>query len=509
VSSPWPNGSLGLDGARPDRAVVDIGSNTVRLVVYSGPPRAPNSYLNEKVVAKLGRDIGDTGLIPDKAADLALAGLRRYRALLSDLGVRQVDVVATAAVRDAKNGGEFLEKVRALGLDARLLSGDEEARASATGVIAAFPGAHGVVADLGGGSLELVSVENGQDHHGESLSIGTLRLSALRKKGSASFKRVVHRAFDNAGWAAEHPGPLYMVGGTWRAFAKYAMLMSGHPLSDPHGLQLPVEEADRIAKKLVRTEAATLRELSGISSLRSVALPDAAALLRVMLAELAPTELVFSSWGLREGILYQRLPDLARRQDPLFAGMAHFTAPRGGSISRAAMIAGWTTAVANGDGPQSERLRLAATLLAQAAARLEPNIRIRHALNWALEKRWIGLDMPGRARIAAALIGACDKPALPSELLSLADERLLHEALGWGLAIRLCRRLGGGSRSSLANSALSIDGKTLVLDLDSAGAELLGDPVKADLETLAGWLGMDAEIRVDERLPTRGNLTLM
>ncbi|WP_305096812.1 Ppx/GppA family phosphatase [Croceibacterium aestuarii] len=509
MSSPWPSGSLDADGARPDRAVIDIGSNTVRLVIYCGPPRAPNTFLNEKVVAKLGRDIGESGLIPDKAAELALAGLRRFRALVTDLGVQQVDVVATAAVRDAKNGERFLENVRKLGLDVRLLSGDEEARASATGVIAAFPHAHGVVADLGGGSLELISVENGQDHDGQSLSIGTLRLGSLRKKGSASFKRTVHRAFAKAGWAAAHPGPLYMVGGTWRAFAKYAMLKSGHPLTDPHGLQLPVEEADRIAKRLVRTDPESLREVSGISSLRAVALPDAAALMRVMLVELAPTELVFSSWGLREGILYQRLPALARRQDPLLAGVAHFTAPHGASISRAAMIAGWTAPVANGDGAKSERLRLAATLLAQAAARLEPNIRLRHALDWALEKRWIGIDMPGRARLAAALVGACDKPALPSELLALADERLLHEALGWGLAIRLCRRLGGGSRISLASSSLSVESETLVLDLDAAGVELLGEAVRVDLETLAGWLGMSAEIRVDKRLPMRANLTLM
>ena len=509
MTSLRPAGSLGLEGARPDRAVIDIGSNTVRLVVYSGSPRAPDTFLNEKVVAKLGREIGDTGLIPEKAAELALAGLRRFRALVADLGVTQVDVVATAAVRDAKNGGEFLKKVRKLGLDARLLSGDEEARASATGVIAAFPDAHGVVADLGGGSLELVSVENGKDHHGESLPIGTLRLSTLRRKGAASFKRVVHRALDNAGWAAEHPGPLYLVGGTWRAFAKYAMLMTSHPLNDPHGLQLPVEEADRIAKKLVRIDAATLRKMGGISGLRAGALPDAAALLRVMLAELRPSELVFSSWGLREGILYNRLHELARRQDPLLAGISHFTVPRGGSISCAAMIAGWTAPAASGNGASSERIRLAATLLSQAAARLEPNIRLRHALDWALEKRWIGLDMAGRARIAAVLVGVCDKPALPSELLALADESLLHEALGWGLAIRLCRRIGGGSRMSLASSRLTVEDKTLVLEFDSSGAELLGDPVRVDLETLAGWLGMDAEIRVGSRLPMRENATLL
>jgi exopolyphosphatase/guanosine-5'-triphosphate,3'-diphosphate pyrophosphatase len=501
VTSAWPMGAIGAERTRPDRAVIDIGSNTVRLVIYAGAPRAPDTFLNEKVAARLGRDLGESGTIPDKAAEIALSALRRYHALIADIGVPQVDVVATAAVREAKNGPAFLERVRELGLDARLLGGEEEARASATGVIAAFPGAHGVVADLGGGSLELVSVENGADHHGESIPIGTLRLGALRRKGSASFKRMVHRAFARAGWAAAHPGPLYMVGGTWRSLAKYAMLRLGHPLSDPHGLALSVEDADRIARKLVRADPASLRAIGGLSALRAAALPDAATLLRIMLAELGPSELVFSSWGLREGLLYQRLSPLARKQDPLLAGMAQFTAPRGGSISRAAMIAGWTSAAANGDGASSERLRLAATLLALAAGRLEPNIRTRHALDWALHKRWIGLDMPGRARIAAALVGACDKPALPSELLSLADERQLHEALGWGLAIRLCRRIGAGSRLSLASSALFVEGGKIVLAFDKGGAELLGDSVRTDLETLAGWLGLDAEIRVERRLP--------
>ena len=482
----------------PDRAVIDIGSNTVRLVVYSGPQRAPNVWLNEKVVAKLGRDLADTGRIPEKAADMALVALRRYGALLSGLGVRQVEVVATAAVRDAENGREFLDRVRQLGLEPRLLSGEEEARASASGVISAFPGAHGVVADLGGGSLELISVEGEQSHQGVSLPLGTLRLGALRKRGSGEFKRTVHAALAAEGWASAHPGPLYMVGGTWRAFAQYAMLRLGYPLHDPHGLEMPVEQADHLAGKVMRADPAKLKEEAGLATMRAASLPDAAALLRCMLAELQPTALVFSSWGLREGLLHQKLTPLARRQDPLLAGVSHFAAPRGGSISRAATIAGWTAGVARGEGATSERLRLSAIMLALAAAGLEPNIRTRHALDWALHKRWIGLDMAGRAQIAAALVGACDKPALPSELLSLADEPLLREALGWGLAIRLCRRLGGGSRLSLAGSALADEGGKLVLWCDPSQADLIADTVRADLSALAGWLGKDAEIRVGE-----------
>lgn len=501
----WAGSAGVLGGARKkrDRAVIDIGSNTVRLVIFSGSMRAPEIALNEKVAARLGRELDETGLIPQKAADIALSALRRYRALTTDFGADQLEVVATAAVRDAKNGPEFLEEVKKIGLPARLLSGEEEARASASGVIAAFPGARGVVADLGGGSLELISFAKGASRKGESLPLGTLRLGSLRAGGPETFDRAVEQALADSGWAVEQPGPLYLVGGTWRALAKYAMLSLDHPLSDPHGLTLPVEEADRIAKKLMLANRESLRAISGISSLRAAALPDAAALLRAMLAELKPTELTFSSWGLREGLLYQRLAPLVRKQDPLLAGIAQFTAPRGGSISRAAIIAGWTADPLPHHGKNSERLRLAATLLALAAARLEVNIRTRHALDWALHKRWIGLDMTGRAVIGAALVGAAGRRALPSDLLALASEEDLHDALGWGLAIRLCCRLGGVSGTSLANSMLFAEEGNLVLALDKKSSQLLGDVVQDDLGALAGWLGMHPDVRVGTKLPLR------
>lgn len=482
--------------ARPDRAVVDIGSNTVRLVVYAGPRRAPLVWLNEKVTARLGRDLAESGLIPEKAARAALDALRRFKALLEALGVSDVEVVATAASRQAKNAEDFLEAVRGIGFQPRLLSGEEEARASASGVIGAFPGAQGVVTDLGGGSLELISIEGGRTHHGVSVPLGIFQLPGMRGRGFRDFDRAVRRVLDNAGWGDPHPGPLFMVGGTWRSVARYAMVSSHHPLSDPHGLQLSADEAEAMARRLMRADPLELKEIGGISSGRAGTLADAATLLRVLLADLQPTALVFSSWGLREGLLYEKLPEIARQQDPLLAAVNAFATPRGGPIAVATSLAGWTANMAAGEGASSERLRLAATMLALAAARLEPNIRTRHALDWALHKRWIGLDMPGRARIAAALVGACDKPALPSEVLQLADEAQLREALGWGLAIRLAQRIGGGSRHALLGMRLEYEDGTLVLSSDQASADLLGEMAAADLAALAGWLGAEAELRV-------------
>ena len=494
----------GLEGPRPDRAVIDIGSNTVRMVIYSGSPRAPDVWLNEKVTARLGRELATSGRMPDKAMHTALAGLARFAAIIEDIGVRDVRTVATAAVRDARNGAEFLERVRALGLSPRLLSGEEEARTSALGVIGAFPKARGVVADLGGGSLELVSVENGDIHHGTSLPLGTLRLPALRGDGEVPFRKAVVAVLEQARWARAHPGPLYMVGGTWRALAAFAMERANYPLTDPHGLVVSAAEADKIAKKLMRMDPAELSTISGITSSRAAGLPDAAAMLRVILSELEPDGLAFSAWGLREGVLFEEMPQAMREQDPLLAGISAFCAPRGATPSIAAMIAAWTADAASGSGNGAERLRLAATMLSLAAARVEPNMRVRHATDWALDKRWVALDHRGRAILATTVRASCGKPEIQPQLLALADEQTLREAAGWGLAIRLCRRIGAGSRISLLTSSLSRSEGRLELWLDASRAQLATDTVLADLKALASWLGLEHDLRTGSPEPAHG-----
>lgn len=480
------------------RAVIDIGSNTVRLVVYDGPQRVPRTMWNEKIVARLGRDLATTGRIPDEASEQALAALARFALLIRELGVTDVQTVATAAAREAENGGEFLERVRELGLAPQLLSGEEEVVAAAYGVIGAFPDARGVVADLGGGSLELVAVEDGACRDGATLPLGTLCLPALRAKETPGFKRAVKKAFAKAGGAAAQDGPLYLVGGTWRALAAYAMHSTRHPLTDPHGYHLDVQEADRIARDLARSDPAKLVEIEGIGSMRAPFLPDAAALLRVMLAEIGPEALVFSSWGLREGLLYRRLDALERAKDPLIVAVADFAAPMKSAITDAALMSAWVVGVAEPGGSESERLRLAGALLSLALHRVEPNFRTSQAVEWALDKRWIGLDAHGRAMLAAMMLGSCGKTSWPKRVAALAPDSDLRQAVGWGLAMRLARRMGATSRVSVTTSALERDGTSLVLRLDQSRAALAGEGVMRDLAALAEWLGLAPELRVAE-----------
>ncbi|WP_247711371.1 Ppx/GppA family phosphatase [Qipengyuania gelatinilytica] len=483
----------------PPRAVVDIGSNTVRLVMYEGTGRAPEVVWNEKVAARLGRDLSETGRIPEEAEREALEALGRYRLLIEDRGIEDVQTVATAAARDAENGADFLAKVASLGLEPRLLSGEEEACASAFGAIGAFPGMSGMVADLGGGSLELVAIGDGECKDAVSLQFGTLRLPALRAN-RPDFAETVHDAVSNVGWAKSHRGPLFMIGGTWRALAYYAMAEADYPLTDPHGYSISVEEALGLAARLVDAKPAKLMEISGISEMRAHYLPDAAALLGPMLAELEPECLIFSSWGIREGLLYSRLTDLQQKQDPLLSGVHAFCEPRDAPVTDATRVAGWTVDLANGGGKRNERLRLAAAQLAAALQRVEPNLRVNHATEWALDKRWIDCSARDRAMICAALFGSLGRTALPAKLRKIASDDDLREGVTWGLGFRLARRLGAGARVALSNSKLRLKKKSLVLYIDESRAALAVWPLTRELEMLADWLGKEAKVKVGEYL---------
>ncbi len=491
-----------FSGTKPGQAILDIGSNTVRLVLYGGSMRAPGVLLNEKVTAQLGRAIASDGVLAQEAIDLAMLGLRRFALLLEDLGIDDVETVATAAVRDASNGGEFVAALKELGFNPRVISGEEEACLSASGVAGAFPGACGVVADLGGGSLELVDIADGKPGKAVSLPLGTLRLPEFSESadGPAGMRKSLVKALKKG--AKQFDGelgkgqPLYLVGGTWRTMAVFAMQEQGHPLSDPHGFTLSAKEAAKLAKNLASQSVDDLKARERISSMRAEKLPDAAVLLQALLARLKPSFLVFSSWGLREGLLYDRLPSHAKSQDPLLAGIGEFAKQRGAPPTLAARIAGWTVDAAPAQKHGSERLRLAATMLSLASMQIEPNIRHPQSADWALYKRWIAVSDQDRAMLAAAIAANGNQLSLPETVTELASPEALEEAICWGLAVRLARRLGANSRRSLRVSRLIVRDKTLVLRLEKSHEALFGVPTEKDIILLADRLGMDWAVEI-------------
>ena len=484
------------------RAIIDIGSNTVRMVIYGGPLRAPAVLFNEKVTARLGKGVAEDGRLASKGMQTAHAALARFATLLALRGVRDIATVATAAVRDASNGPAFLASVAALGLSPRLLSGEEEAVASAHGVLSAFPGAQGIVGDLGGGSLELIDIANNACTHGVSLPLGTLRLPALRAEGSERFNRRVHKMLQGADWYGAAGQTLYLVGGSLRALARFAMVQQNWPIDDPHGFVLAPEDALKMARSLsakaLAGQVPVVAPIAGVSTSRLASMPHAGALLGVLVRELQPSRLVFSGWGLREGLLAAGMDAAVAQQDPLIAGVAAFVdAQQPGLAAAAAQVAVWT-AQANPGAPlpsaAGEPLRHAATMLALASLRTEPNVRAEQAVQWALRKRWIGVNAAGRAMIAMAVLANSGQVAIPPDLLRLAPLASLHEAVAWGLATRIARRFSGGAEEVFTASCLTVvPGKRLVLSVRADLSALYTDATAKDLRALADWLGLPAK----------------
>ncbi|MEA3047692.1 MAG: exopolyphosphatase / guanosine-5-triphosphate,3-diphosphate pyrophosphatase, partial [Sphingomonadales bacterium] len=353
-------------------AIIDIGSNSVRLVVYSAAKRIPSVIFNEKVLAGLGRDVGEIG---EAAQQRALAALDRFRLLIKQMGVVRVQTVATAAVREASNGAAFLARVRRFGFAPRILSGEEEGRRAGQGVLSAIPDADGIVGDLGGGSLELVQVGKGKVGASASLPLGVLRLDALLDKGESSFRKKVAKAVAGAGFAGAAAGrPFYLVGGSWRTLARLEMALIEHPLPITHEYEMATGRPRELKAELARIDKADVRDIPSVSLSRFPTLPNANLLLEALAGALEPKRLIVSSFGIREGLLYDELPEPVRALDPLIEAAREAGAGLGRFEQHGDMLDAWI-APAFDDGQKMARLRLAACLLSDIAWAAHPDFR--------------------------------------------------------------------------------------------------------------------------------------
>jgi exopolyphosphatase/guanosine-5'-triphosphate,3'-diphosphate pyrophosphatase len=479
---------------QPERraAIIDIGSNSIRLVVFAGPARAPTPIFNEKLMIGLGAGLAANGAIDAKAYRRALAGLARFRLLVSEMNVGELRCVATAAVREASNGVAFLADASDVGLEIELLSGVQEARASGFGVISALPEADGIVADLGGGSLELVRVRNGQTAHHSSFPLGVLRLAALQTQLGRKFDAQIVRMLHDAGWPGEDGGlPLYLVGGSWRALARYDMIMARDPLPMVSGHGMAVDSIAQLSRSLRSTDLATLGKLPGLASARVSTLADAASLLVPLVRQLKSSRLVVSTSGLREGLLFEALDSSVRQQDPLIvaaefegARFARF-APHGRTLDR------WIAPLFVDDTPAMARLRLACCLLSEVASTANPDFRAERAAEMALHGQWWGIDLDDRLVMAQALYSANggQGAAVDAPRVSELQDRL-DRATQWGLAIRLAQRLSGGTASVLRQTRLTRDATHLTLSFVCGNEPLAGEQVEKRLKALAEALNL-------------------
>ncbi len=475
-------------------AIIDIGSNSVRLVVYAGSERIPSPIFNEKVMAGLGRNVAATGKLGDEAQERALAALRRFRILTRQMGVRRTRVVATAAVREASNGAEFLAMVRSIGFEPELLSGEDEGVMAGQGVISGIPAADGIVGDLGGGSLELVDIADGKVIDSVSLPLGVLRIGPLIAKGENGLAKKLAKALDASDFRKRgRKRPFYLVGGSWRALARLDMLVTGHPLPIIHQYRMAPGRPAELQKALA-TFKPDIKSLPALSDARLPTLPHANLLLKNVVDEFKPSELVVSSFGIREGLLFDDLDPKKRARDPLIEAAREAARGLGRFLEHGALLDRWI-APAFEDEPELARLRLAACLLSDIAWAAHPDFRAERGVDMALHNNWVGVDGPGRVMIAAALFsnfgGGRSFSHNPAAKLCRPEQ--LQRASHWGLAMRLGQRLSGGVAASLERSTLVRKDGLLRLELQRGDEALFGEAVERRLNNLAEAMGCEAK----------------
>jgi exopolyphosphatase / guanosine-5'-triphosphate,3'-diphosphate pyrophosphatase len=485
----------------PPVAVVDIGSNSVRLVVYEGLTRAPTALFNEKVLCGLGREVQSTGLLAADAVEQALSALKRYRALCTTMGVKDILAIATAACRDAKNGRRFISLAeRIMKVDIDVLSGAREAELTALGVISAVHQADGVVGDLGGGSLELVDVHGTRARHGVTRPLGGLALVDLSAKSLKKAEKFVKKTLSGLPMLrACEDRNFYAVGGTWRALARLHMWQTGYPLHVMHGYAIPADEALEFARLVHRVDVETLSNIEVVANARRPLLAYAALVMEYALRIGRPRQVVFSALGVREGLLYSLLKQKDKEKDALIEAARGVNRLRSRSPRHGEELIDWTDRFMRSSGleetAEERRLRHAACLLADIGWRAHPDYRGEQSLNIIAHGGFTAIDHPGRAYLALSVfyrhVGPVSDDELSPRLRELASTRMLDRARVLGAALRLAHVVSAAMPGVLPQTPLAVERHRLALRLPGKFAALGGERVLARLRSLARLIGRE------------------
>ncbi|WP_417318309.1 Ppx/GppA family phosphatase [Emcibacter sp.] len=485
-------------------AVIDIGSNSVRLVVYESRDRVPYVIFNEKVLCGLGQGVSETGLMMEESILTALSTLRRFAMLVDKMEISDTRAIGTSAVRDAKNGPEFVERVKeSSGLDVEVIDGEEEGRLAGLGVICAFPKANGIAGDLGGGSLELIHINNLDVCEKITLPIGPLQFQTREGEVFHTPKKEIDKALSEVDWLENYVGrPFYAVGGSWRALAKINMLETGYRLNNIHNYRINIEDVTNLTKKLSKMTLEELQVYSGhISSRRLRVLSLSALILWRVLKKLKPSEIVVSGYGIREGILFDGMAPPVQNEDPLIQGCHEVAEMTGRFPEHGLRLLNWVEPLFEEESPEDKRLRLAICMLSDVGWRGHPEYRADKVISEIMYGRLIGIDHRGIGLIGLALY-VCYGGTIGNErtdiCMSLVSEEDVQYARRVGLSLRLAQRISAGTARGLNAASLEIDGNQLVLNVQPGKEELVNEVVRRRFDKLASELGLEPSVQIDE-----------
>lgn len=487
-------------------AVIDVGSNSVRLVIYERPSRAPTVLFNEKVLAALGEGLVENGRLTEEAMGRALFAIRRFMAIVRAAEIPDVTIIATAAARVASNGAAFIRDIEAIaGIGVRVLGGAEEAETAAAGVRCGFWRADGVVGDLGGGSLELIDVSENGVGAGDSYPLGTLRLRGDAKdtvsRGASIARDVLSRSEPLIGCQGRN---FYAVGGTWRALVKLHMAVTNYPISTLHQYAVPRDEMADFCDEVLKHGVDSMDKGGVVSKGRRGLLPWGAVVLRAVIALGQPRTIVASSLGVREGLIYQELPEREQLRDPLIEAAEELAILRNRSPQHSVELVAFCEACIKAmdldETEEDERLRIAACLLSDISWRSHPDYRADQALAVVSNVALYGVDHPGRGFLAQVLndrYGGPENPPPSPGAVALCSGRLLQRAKVIASILRVAYVLAPGIPDVLPKTSIAREGDMLILRLPTELAAFDGERPLRRMRQLAKTIGLDGMIRSD------------
>ncbi|WP_332065498.1 Ppx/GppA family phosphatase [Bartonella sp. CB189] len=482
-----------LKGRKPV-AVIDIGSNSVRLVVYEGLVRSPTVLFNEKILCGLGQGVAKTGFLEKKSIEMALRTLKRFRALCQQIGVDEIYTLATAAAREAKNGLSFIKDAEnILQSKVYLLSGNEEAVYSAYGVISAFYQPKGISGDLGGGSLELIDIYDSNVGEGITFPLGGLWLQYMSNDNIAVAEKIVHEQFCKSGVLYQGSAHcFYAVGGTWRNLAKLHMVTKHYPLPVMHGYEVDAAEMKCFLHLVVNGNIDDIKGISAISKNRRQLLSYGAIILIELIQCMNFKKIVFSGAGVREGFLYSRLLEEMRGSDPLIAACTEMAILRARSPKQAEELIDFTTNAFESFGileTENEfRYRQAACLLADIGWRIHPDYRGNEAANQIALGSYPGISHDGRMYVALAVFfrnkGLLTDEEIPA-IFRLATKNTIKKARILGGVMRIANLFSASVEGILPNLLWYKKPGHIILKIPVRYADLIGDRPLGRLKRLS------------------------
>jgi exopolyphosphatase/guanosine-5'-triphosphate,3'-diphosphate pyrophosphatase len=497
-----PSAQGRIKGATPV-AVLDIGSNSVRLVVYERHARSLTPLYNEKSACALGRGLAQTGKLAYENVDRALTAIQRFALVARLMKAGEVHVLATSAVRDASNSQAFVDAVtEIMHAEVKVLSGEAEAHYAALGVVAGIHDFTGLVGDLGGGSLELSSITSGRDAVGETHALGVIRMQDDSGKSVTKVREIARERLAKSGLLKGRPGGQFAaIGGTWRSIAKIHQVLRDYPLHMVQHYVTRAADMQKLCDDIVEAVAAgkTMPGADNVSSSRRELVPYGAAVMSEVLRAGRFDSVIFSALGVREGYLYGLLPDDEQMVDPLLQGAEEISILRSRSPGHAADLIDFTadfmSAIHISETPEEARLRKVACYLSDIGWRGHPDYRGEQSVDMVAYGSISGVDHPGRAVLAEALavryMGLKHK-SMSQSLMALAGPAANMKARLLGASFRVAYPMSAAMPGVLPRTRFSLENGKLRLHLPPDLAFLSGEHLEGRLDQLAGVAGIKA-----------------